>query len=1360
MQNIFFKYLLTILVNFNSNFRLHTLQNTWQRLQRAQPLMVLTIALALTYYFWQDSVQQATHEARAYFDFQTQQTQMRIEERMRACEQILNGTAGLFAASVEISREEFRAYINSLHLEKYYRGIQGVGFSLLVPPNQLAAHEAAIRNQGFPNYAIKPPGSRAIYSSIIYLEPFADRNLWALGYDMFSEPVRRSAMEKARDTDQAALSGKVILIQEHATDVQAGTLLYVPVYKNGYPTTTVNERRANIIGWAYSPYRMNDLMAGILGELDVDFGVEVFDGTEVSNQTLLYKSAHKEITHLHPSFHKSTVLNIAGQQWTMVMHTLPDFGQNLQFGNAHIVASAGIIGSLLLFLLTWQLVHRNELALQIAKQRETQFKTLFDRSMDAVLLTDPDGNIFAANTAATQLFGYTEAELQVLGRSAIVNISDPRLSAFLAQRKQNSFARGELALKRKNGATFEGELSSSIFVGIDHQVQASIIVHDITERKQIEQRLRESESRFRLMADSAPVLIWIAGLDKLCFWFNKVWLDFTGRSLEQEKGNGWAEGVHPDDLQRCIDTYIDCFERRQAFSMEYRLKHHSGEYRWITDNGVPRFTEENEFAGYIGSCIDINERKQVEDAFKQAKTAAEAAEQFVRETIDALSAHLCVLDATGNIVMVNRAWREFADANGSTMENYGIGRNYLHACRPVTDNDTDCLANNFCDQLDSLLKSKTTEFQFEYPCHSPTEKRWFIAHVSQFSQAPLRIVITHENITARKLAEDKTKASEERMRTIIAAEPECVKVVDQKGILLQINPAGLAMIEANSLDQIAGKSVFNLIAPEYRKDYIALHRRVIAGESQRMEYEVLGLKGSRRWLETHAVRVQDDGQWLHLAVTRDISRRKQVEAELVQARQAAEAANQAKSAFLANMSHEIRTPMNGILGMAQMLLLEDVTNYKRQDYARTILNSGRSLLTLLNDILDLSKVEAGKIQLESIIWRPQQILDEIKMLFMESAKRKGLQLDCDWTGTTTRYLGDPYRLQQMLTNLVSNAIKFTQQGQIHITAYEVEHNAQTATLEFAVTDTGIGITPDNLQLLFTPFTQADSSTTRHFGGTGLGLSIVRSLAQAMSGNAGCDSKLGQGSRFWLRIRADIVSAAAEPVETQIAFDKNARQFSGSVLVAEDDSVNRQVIQVILQQLGLTVRLVSNGQQAFDAIVAGDTANLVLMDLQMPILDGYTATQWIRQWEIDTGTPRRPIIALTASVFVANRQHCFDVGMDGFLTKPIMIDNLKQILSQWFVLESAAEPKDAIATTQLALKPVDVPRVLAILRELIPLLAQNSFNALKIFDNLREVIAGTDLATEIAEASQSLMQLKFDLVLKQLRQVMATQGWKE
>ena len=484
--------------------------------------------------------------------------------------------------------------------------------------------------------------------------------------------------------------------------------------------------------------------------------------------------------------------------------------------------------------------------------------------------------------------------------------------------------------------------------------------------------------------------------------------------------------------------------------------------------------------------------------------------------------------------------------------------------------------------------------------------------------------------------------------------------------------------------------------------------------------------------------------------------------ELTAARDDAESANLAKSRFLATMSHEIRTPMNAVLGMAQVLMQSNISEANRLDYARTIFNSGQTLLTLLNDILDLSKIEAGKVDLESIAIAPAQLIHETQTLFAQTARTKGLSIEAQWGGPDRRYLSDPTRLRQMLSNLVGNAIKFTKQGSVRIDASEVACNGDSVTLEFSVSDTGIGITKEQQTLLFQTFSQADSSTTRNYGGTGLGLSIVRTLARAMGGEAGVQSQAGVGSRFWFRIQVGLLAADALAVSspgvlvTMPGNTTQSPQLIGRVLVIEDSPINQEVMQVLLGQMGLEVGLADDGQQGLDALMGGENAQLILTDLQMPVMDGYTAARRIRQWEAQTQQKRRPIIAFSADAFAGVRARCLAAGMDEVLSKPVLQGDLWAALAKWLPAVPLAPQS---APLPLVLKPVDTEAIIALVNEILPMLAQGKVNAIGRFKALQGLVAGSALAPEMVEVGLPLTEFRFDLTRQRLLQMAAKYEWK-
>jgi signal transduction histidine kinase/ABC-type amino acid transport substrate-binding protein/DNA-binding response OmpR family regulator len=428
-----------------------------------------------------------------------------------------------------------------------------------------------------------------------------------------------------------------------------------------------------------------------------------------------------------------------------------------------------------------------------------------------------------------------------------------------------------------------------------------------------------------------------------------------------------------------------------------------------------------------------------------------------------------------------------------------------------------------------------------------------------------------------------------------------------------------------------------------------------------IDFRVRGDNGPR-WIHIEAIpkRSNDPGVagiWNGYAM--DITERKRLEADLAASQDAANAANRAKSEFLANMSHEIRTPMNAIIGLSHLTLKTDL-NHRQRDYLTKISGAAQSLLRIVNDVLDVSKIEAGQLQLEHIRFNIHTIFDDLISIVGHRVAEKGLELRMDIAPDLPAYLmGDPLRLSQVLLNLTNNAVKFTPSGHVAVHAHVLEHLADGVRVRFGIEDTGVGLTQEQAARLFRPFVQADSSTTRQFGGTGLGLSISKRLVELMGGKIGVESVPGRGSTFWFTLplaRAPFAEAAPAPVHASPVVNLGGTR----VLLAEDNPINQQVAVELLQGAGVAVDVAGNGQEAL-GMVKSRPYDAVLMDLQMPVMDGLQATQAIR------AVPELralPIIAMTASVMAGDRDRCLAAGMNDHVSKPISIEQLMATLARW------------------------------------------------------------------------------------------------
>jgi diguanylate cyclase (GGDEF)-like protein/PAS domain S-box-containing protein len=476
------------------------------RLYRFLPVFVLVLPLLVTYQLWMNVKREAEQSLQAEFDFHALDIVYRIEQRMETNEKILRGAQGLYAATGNVSRAAFRQYVNQLDLINVSQGIQGLGFTLWIPKEKKEQHIAAVRSEGYAAYSIKPAGERDGYSSVVFIEPFAGRNMNAFGYDNFADPVRRLAMERARDTGMSAISGKIKLVQESDEHVQAGLLMWLPVYRHEKPHGTVSERRANFTGWVGASYRMDDLMNGIFKE-DSRVNIQIYDGEEISPRTLMHDGQKTSGSgqSYDPYFKSVKLLNIAGHKWSVVISSLPEFDKRLSNTNHQHILLAGITISVLLALITLVLVLGRERAVEFAQALHHEMAErkgaeagmrlaamVFDTVDTGVLMTDRGTRIIKVNPAFTAITGYTPEE--AIGKTPRLLASGSHTREFYknmwsAITTKGSW-QGEIFNRRKNGEFFTEWLSINEVRDEDGKLTNYVaLFSDISERKAAEEHM-------------------------------------------------------------------------------------------------------------------------------------------------------------------------------------------------------------------------------------------------------------------------------------------------------------------------------------------------------------------------------------------------------------------------------------------------------------------------------------------------------------------------------------------------------------------------------------------------------------------------------------------------------------------------------------------------------------------------------------------------------------------------------------------------------------------------------------------------------------------------------------------------------
>ncbi|MEI8310318.1 MAG: response regulator [Verrucomicrobiota bacterium] len=728
-------------------------------------------------------------------------------------------------------------------------------------------------------------------------------------------------------------------------------------------------------------------------------------------------------------------------------------------------------------------------------------------------------------------------------------------------------------------------------------------------------------------------------------------------------------------------------------------------------------------------------QETVSDAMPVAPATAADSEYTASAVLDALSTRLAILDRTGTVLAVNRAWRQFAEANSLVMDKVAEGANYLAVCEAATGEGSEG-ALEFAAGIRAVLQGKQEMFEMEYPCHSPSKKRWFVGRVTRLpGNGEPNLVVAHEQLRRPHIQEE-LATQEAKMRALFELSPIGISLNDlETGEFLEFNaavhePAGYTAEEFRKLTywDLTPKEY----APQEQEQLLELER---TGRYGPYEKEYVRKDGTRYPVRLSGFKMTvTNGRKAIWSIVQDISAQKESEAALRSAKERAEAASVAKSEFLANMSHEIRTPMNGVIGMTD-LLLDTGLNSEQIEYAETIHSCSQSLLSLINDILDFSKVEAGQIVLEDLEFHLRTTVEETIDVVALKAQEKGIDLVCMIGREVPEFLrGDPGRLRQVLFNLVGNAVKFTHAGGVTVQIELASEIDCSVTLRFSITDTGIGIPLDKLDLIFTKFIQADPSTTRQFGGTGLGLAISRQLVELFGGQIGVTSEESGGSMFWFTaVFRKSSSDAVEPAQEE------ANLVGAKVLVVDDFKTNRTFVTRLLKNWGCRFSEAHDASSAIaklrQAASEGDPFAAVLLDMNMPTVNGAGLGRLIKS---DDELNSARLVMLTSLGKRGDAERLAGVGFSGYLPKPIRPALLRKCLALVLGRQDATA-SDHHLVTRHTVAESKRKRLRILVAE------DNTTNRIIAVKMLEKLGHAAEAVANGEEAVESLRRMPYDLV---------------
>ncbi len=1101
------------------------------------------------------------------------------------------------------------------------------------------------------------------------------------------------------------------------------------------------------------------------------------------------------------------------------------------------------VGTIILAVVVQRGINRRERIEEALREEEERFRSLSDATFEGVAISE-NGRVLQTNKAFAEMFGYETTE--VVGMSAVDFMAPESREVTLRHISSGSEEPYEAGAIKKDGTRFDVEVRGKRSSYLGRLVRITAL-RDVTQRKRVEQRLREAEQRYRALVEQAPAVVYMQeiGSPDAAMYMSPRIEDLTGYSPEDCKDPDlrWRM-VHPEDRERMQSEDERSVEPGEVVTTEYRVIHRDGRVVWVRNESVIVEEEPGGSRYWQGFMLDITERKKAEEALRRSEERYRLVAQATDETI-----------WDSDILADEQTW------NGAvqTMFGYPPGQRTRTAWweERIHPDDRERVLSSVAAALQAGEDMWSEEYRFRRADgeYSTVVDRAYVMRDAE--GRAVRMIGSMADVTERQHAAKELRESEERYRRLVETVQEGIAYVAPEGGVINYCNTAYAEVFGLSPEELVGRSFFEFVSEEELER--VLRQRELRLENVGSAYEVtVSVGGAKKVLSAtgspifeadgsyrgavqtivdvtkrkeaeeelkrraqlldltqDAVIVRDtegtisfwnrgaeemygwkkeealgqtthallktqfpepiekiraellrDGRWegelghsrrdgerivvasrwalqtdessesrTWLELNTDITERKRYEEALREARLAAEEANHAKSEFLANMSHEIRTPMNGIVGMTD-LLLDTPLDSEQREYAETVRLSGENLMMIINDILDFSKIEAGAMRLETIDFDLRTAVEDVTVLLGGKAQDKGLELASLVEYDVPMALrGDPGRLRQILTNLLGNAIKFTDEGEVIVRVGLADEDEESATVRFEVSDTGIGISPEQQERLFLAFTQADASTTRRYGGTGLGLAISKQLVEMMGGQIGVESEPGEGSTFFFTVTFE-----KQPVHAHSTPGVSAGLAELRALVVDDNEANRKILEEQLSSWGVLGTSVEDGRQALEelrsAVEDDEAYDLAILDMQMPRMDGMELARSIKA---DPVLSQTRLVLLTSMGRRGDGEAALQSGIEAYLTKPVRQSELYNVLTT--VMSERAPGAQTRLVTRYSLRERKArARARVLVAEDNPV---NQKVAVRMLENLGYMV---DVAGDGQEALEALAGNSYDAVL--------------